>query len=217
MKLNPTKHEEGLIPKYNSQLNIRRWHYKLELPEFKKQAAVEARKAFVAWKTLGIAIQKLKEIEPLREKEESARWRANFDLAKAQCLAFRVRLFQFMLAMDAHVRATPPRKPRPPAPGRQPANEWVAARTRAMIEPDEAQFERVKKAFNLKQTREEFFQHLQSQQKAATELYIAVMSKHKGTPWARRAQWELARGFGMQFVGRFWSPKYRLVKKVPKF
>ncbi|MFQ5731708.1 MAG: vWA domain-containing protein [Planctomycetaceae bacterium] len=217
VRLNPTKHEENLIPRYDPQLNIRLWHYGLELPEFKKQAVVEARKAFRAWKTLHKALELLEEIKPLRATEPSSRWRANYDLALAQCLAFRVRLFQFLLAMDAHVLAKPPRTPKPPAPGRQPANEWVVARTRAMIEPDDAQFGRVKQTFQLKLTRQEFLDHLKSQQKRATELYIAVMGRHKGTPWARRAQWELARGFGMRFVGRYWSPRYRLVKKVPKF
>ena len=216
VEMNPTKHEQLLIPKHNPQLNIRQHHYPIELAAFKQTAAKEAKKAFIAWRQLGQAIALLNSVETLRSRESSTRWRANFDLMKAQCLAYRVRLFQFMLVMDAHVNASPPRKAKPRQP--EPYNEWWFRRDRNMITPDTAQFERVKKAFQSKMTREEFLAFLKKDQDSATELFQRVVSTHAHTPWAQRAEWELRAGFGMRIDEVYWNPKYnRRDIKIPKF
>lgn len=214
--MNPTKHEELLIPNHDPKLNIRQRHYPIELAKFKEVARKEALKAYVAWSKLGTAIQMLNSVETLRSREESTRWRANFDLMKAQCLAYRVRLFQFMLVMDAHVNASPPRKAKPRQP--EPYNEWWFRRDRNMIVPDEAQFSRVKAAFKSKMSREEFLEFLKKDQDAATEMFQRVIASHKGTPWAQRAEWELRNGFGMRLDEVYWNPKYnRRDIKIPKF
>jgi hypothetical protein len=206
--LNPTKHSEMLIPRHDPQLNIREHHYSIDPAEFKSQAAVEVVKAYKAWVTLAKAIQLLESIEPLRAKERSTRWRANYDLARAQCRAYRVRLFQFMLRMDQHVNASPPRQIPKPRPGRKKSNQWWFGRSREMLNPDDAQFERVKQAFKLKITREEFMALLKKDEDTAREQYQLVLTRHPGTPWARRARWELANGFGMHIYDVFWDPRY---------
>jgi hypothetical protein len=216
--LNPTPHAQKLIPRHDPQLNIREHHYETDLTKFKEQGRVEAVKALKAWVTLAKAIQLLESIEPLRAKERSTRWRANYDLARAQCRAYRVRLFQFMLRMDQHVNASPPRQVPQPAPGLNKGNQWWFGRSREMIVPDDAQFERVKQAFKLNVNREEFLELLKKDEDIAREQYQLVLTRHPGTPWSRRAQWELSHGFGMRIYDVFWDPRYyrRDIKK-PNF
>ncbi|MCH8828641.1 MAG: VWA domain-containing protein [Planctomycetes bacterium] len=214
--LNPVKHALKLLPSHDPNLNIRQNHYPLLLDEFKVQAQKEVVKAFVAWRKLNIAIKGLESIKPLRAREKSERWRANYDLIRAQCLAYHVRLFQYMLAMDAHVQASPPHLPA--NKGANPSNEWNVWRTTTMIVCDDAQFERVKRAFKLKSSKSEFLALLDEEKNRATELYKDVERNHKGTPWARRAKYERIRGFGMKFTDRYWNPNYfRRDIKVPKF
>lgn len=216
--LNPTEHAQKLIPSYDKQLNIREHHYSTDLAEFKRQASKEVVKAYKAWVTLAKAIQLLESIEPLRAKERSTRWRANYDLARAQCRAYRVRLFQFLLRMDEHVNASPPRQVPKPRPGRKKSNEWWFGRSRDMIDPDDAQFERVNQFFKLKLSREEFLALLKKDEDIAREQYQLVLTRHAGTPWAQRAQWELSHGFGMRITDVFWDPRYkRRDIKIPKF
>ena len=54
----------------------------------------------------------------------------------------------------------------------------------------------------------------------ATGLYERVLAEHPGTPWARRAQWEIDHGYGMTISEGFHDPRYRNVGtriKIPKF
>jgi hypothetical protein len=208
-----------LLPSHDANLNIKEHHYPLELNAFKPVAAVQVKRAFNAWGKLTLCIRELDAIEPLRARESSTRWRANYDLARAQCLAFRVRLFQYMLAMDAHVNANPARQPKPPKAGREPSNEWNVGRTKKLIIPDDLQFARIKKAFRLsKIDKSEFLEGLKQVENRATELYAKIEKEHKGTPWARRATYERVRGYGMYFYDRYWNPKYNSLDiKRPNF
>ncbi|MCH7686699.1 MAG: VWA domain-containing protein, partial [Planctomycetes bacterium] len=120
--LNPNKHEQ--LPKNDPLLNIRQLHYSVNLQEFRSQAAQEAGKAARAMVLLNQVIPTLEKLQPLRDKESSERWRANYDLIKAQCIAFRVRLFQYLLAMDQHANANPPPKPAMNSRAKKMDNEW---------------------------------------------------------------------------------------------
>lgn len=199
-----------LNPHTDSQLNIQHHHYKMEPAEFQKQG----KEQFVrAWRAMTLADQGLKmleEIKPLRDTESSSRWRANYDLATAQLLSYRVRLFQFMLAMDKHAAS-------PPAPADIKHNEWHIRRIPKMIVPDEAQFGRLKKGAKLKIDREEFLDELKEQEARSRKMYQYVIAEHPGTPWARRAERELAYGYGVTFVSHFWNPNYARVGKDIKF
>lgn len=202
---------EIMDPEKDKELNISEHHYPTEINKFKSQASREVVRAARSMEGLNRVIPLLEKIKPLRAKEDSERWRAHYDLILAQCYAYRVRLFQFLLAMDDHVRKDPKvSKPN--------YNEWNVRRTPKMLEPDEDQFKALKAAFKLKSTRAEYLEELKDQEKNARELFEFVMIEHPRTPWARRAQFEISMGFGIDFVDGFWSPNYNnLDIKVPKF
>ena len=157
------------------------------------------------------ALPLLERIKPLRDREPSQRWRANYDLIFAQLLSYRVRLFQYLLAMDVHAHVAP-------KPQAENHNEWNVHRTRKVLVPDEEQFERIKQAFKVAVSKEEYLKLLDDQQKLAVKLYGDVQQAHPGTPWSRRAGTELGMGFGMKFVSRFRDPRYnRSNIKLPNF
>jgi hypothetical protein len=192
-----------LNPYRDQQLQIRELHYPLEPTAFNQVARVEFQKALRAMVLVNQAIQLLDEIHPLRAAEPSARWRADYDLLCAQCLAYRVRLFQFLLAVDQHSKMAP--QPKSPT-----SNVWNVVRRKEMLPPDEQQVEATN--VDLKQ--------LNAQEKRARELFDAVVKEHAGTPWARRAEYELGMGFGMIFVDDFLDPRYReegTTITLPKF
>ena len=208
-RLNPNEYPG--IPSHDSQLNIREHRYPLPVREFKEDAAAQVVKAARAMELLTTAIGMLEKIKPLREQEASQRWRANYDLILAQCIAFRVRLFQYLLAMDNHANNMPPLK-------KKNTTHWDVRRTPKVILPNEAQFERIKTAFKLKLTREEYLKHVKAEEDRATAMYEEVVQNHPGTPWAQRAQHELRHGYGMHFAEAFWDPNYdRPDLKLPKF
>lgn len=192
-----------LNPFQDEQLKIKEDWYAFTPEEFRPQGLANASKALRAFGLLNEAIARLEAIEPLRAKEDSQRWRAAYDLAYAQCLAYRVRLFQFMLAVDSHLKEMP--KPKNPK-----SNRWDAQRTKKMLEPDEEQIRVTKVDMN----------ELNAQMKKATERFNFVKEQHAGTPWAQRAQWEINNGFGFYFRDVFRDPRYDTQRKnidVPKF
>ena len=86
-----------------------------------------------------------------------------------------------------------------------------------MIVPDEGQFQRLKKAFNIKKTREEYLAYIKAEEDRALAMYQEVLKNHPNTPWARRAKYEIDHGFGMQFPEAFRNPNYdKLDIKLPK-
>lgn len=199
-----------LNPHTDDKLTIRHHHYPMERAEFQKVG----KEQFVrAWRGMTLADQglaMLEEVRPMRDAESSQRWRANYDLATAQLLSYRVRLFQFMLSMDKHAASPPP-------PKDAKSNEWYIRRVPKMLVPDEAQFDRLKKVAKLKIDREEFLQELKDQEAKSRKMYQFVIAEHPGTPWARRAQRELGYGYGVTFIDRFHDPRYRNVRKEIKF
>ncbi len=188
-------------PLIDKKLEIRQHWYAFEPEKFRPEGLDNASKALRAFGMLNEAIKRLESIKSLRDKEDSMRWRAAFDLCYAQCLAYRVRLFQFMLAVDSHLKNPP--KPRDPK-----SNRWHVYRTKKMLEPDEQQ---------VKKTKVDMKELNRQMELAKTQFYL-VKSKHPGTPWDQRANWELNQGFGMLFLDVFRDPKYDDAKiKVPKF
>ncbi|MCA9036017.1 MAG: VWA domain-containing protein [Planctomycetaceae bacterium] len=207
-RLNPTKNTL-LFEKDDPELNIKHEHYKLDLAGFRQEAASQAVRAARAMALTEETIAMLEKIRPLRASESSQRWRAGYDLAIAQLYVFRLRLFQFLLAIDNHVNNFP-------QPKDSRANEWNIWWNRKTIVPDEAQFGRLKTAFNLTMTRDEYIAMVKAEEKAAVERLQSVIKEHDGTPWARRAQQEINDGFGFVITDRFWDPKYGMPTKLPK-
>jgi len=204
---------KNLNPHWDAKLNMRSWHFAVEPEEFQKQGGQEFEKAAYAMNQLNKGIGLMDNIRPLRAKEDSQRWRAAYDLIYAQCLAYRVRLFQYLLVLDDHSASG--RKPKDPK-----HNRWDIRNTKEYMEPTDPQFDRIKNAFKIKESRSEYLALLQSEMQKADEAFDAVVKEHAGTPWDARAKWDKGRRYGYRFDSMFWDPRYREVGKrikVPKF
>ncbi|QDT31771.1 vWA domain-containing protein [Thalassoglobus polymorphus] len=188
---------------YDPQLNIRHEHYPMDIAEFKAEGKLQFDKVVRAMNKVQEGVNRLEKVQSLRDEEREPRWRAAYDLAYAQLLCYRVRQFQYLLALDKHVKENP--KPKDPK-----HNEWYKAYTRDMLPPDEQQ---------VKATKVDM-EELEKQKALAFKMYDRVIKEHPGTPWAQRAQAEKSWGFGVKFVSRFWSPRYddpKVQARVPKF
>ena len=207
--LNPNS--DNPLPRYDENLKIREYYYPGEPDKFAKEATKQVAKAARAMQLLNKAISIVDQAEKFRVKEDSQRWRAGYDLLRAQCFAYRIRLFQFLLAMDnqvnKNVKFTKPKN-----------NVWNARRTSVLIKPDELQYRRLMSAFKLRMTREEYLKQMDEQMQEAKKRYRFVIANHPGTPWARRASSEMRQGFGMKFVEDYRNPRYGKLKiKLPSF
>lgn len=182
---------QALNPHRDPQLSMRSHWYSSDPTTFEKEATKTFEQAVRALSILNEQVRSLDSVKKLRDKEPSARWRVNFDLMHAQCLAYRVRLFQLLLTLDQHRKARPtPKDPH--------NNCWTIQYVHTLLEPDKEQVRETRIDLN----------ELKTQDAVAREEFEAVVRNHPGTPWARRAQWELGQGFGVRFVEDFRSPFY---------
>lgn len=189
-----------LNPHTDKELNMQEHQYSLDPAQFAVQGKVTFDRALRAMGLLNEAVKLLDSVKKLRDKEPSERWRANYDLMHAQCLAYRVRLFQLLLALDDHQK----RKPTVKDPKN---NFWDIRRVHELLEPDKEQ---------IRQTRTDMAE-LKQQLDTAKSEFQSVIANHPRTPWARRAQWELQHGFAMKFGEAFWDPRYNSPDiKLPK-
>ncbi len=189
-----------LNPHNDKELQIREHWYPTDAVRFKEEGQLSFQRALRAMGLLNQATQALEKIKPLRAKEESQRWRANFDLLYAQVLAYRVRLFQFLLVMDEHLNNFP-------KPQSDQHNVWNIQRTTEMQSPTDRQVKLTKVDVD----------ELNKQLGLARTQFEFVRKTHPGTPWANRAEFELNHGFGMQFQSTFRDPRYERVNSEIKF
>lgn len=189
-----------LNPYLDNELNIRENHYPMELQEFRKEAEVNMLRCIRELGMLEQAIKELEKVKPLRDKEESTRWRANYDLILGQCYAYRVRVFQTCIALYQHGLNMP-------APKSKQSNQWWLGRTPTMLAMDKEIIKRTKV------TEEQ----IKEQEATARRLLGDVIKNHPRTPWANRAEYELAVGFGMHVHDVFWDPRYNDIGKQIKF
>ncbi len=210
-RLNPNG-DKLLFQEHDPELNIQNEHFPLELEPFKNAAAGQVARAAKAMNLTNEAIVLMEKVRPERAQESVQRWRAGYDLALAQLYIFRIRLFQYLLAMDKHANHMV--KPVDPK-----ANEWnFWWDSSAAIEPDEAQYERLKAAFGMKMTRDEYLAMVKEEETASIERLKAIQQDHPGTPWARRAETELSWGFGFRVAARHWDVSGRraeAAKRLP--
>ena len=203
-RLNPTENKL-LFAKHDPELNMQRAHFSIEPPKFQEQAAVHFKRAARAMGLVNTSIEMLDGVHGARAVEESQRWRAAYDLAYAQLVIFRMRLYQYILILDQHMRTG--RKPQ-----KKESNEWNMGHTRKSILPDEQQFSALKNAFGMKQSREEYLETVKSQEQLALKLLRRVIELHPGTPWSRRAQHEINLGFGHRLYENFRDPRYQSMR-----
>ncbi|MFT4558843.1 MAG: hypothetical protein ACI92S_004230 [Planctomycetaceae bacterium] len=205
-----------LNPHSDPKLNLHGYHFSIEPEEFAKQGTREFERASYAMSQLNKAVAVLDQIRPLRAKEDSQRWRGTYDLIHAQCLAYRIRLFQYLLVLDEH--AASGRKPSDPK-----HNRWHIHGTGKQLDPTEEQYARIKTAFKLKESREEYLARIKSEVQKSDKAFELVDTEHAGTPWAARARWDRGRRYGYRFASHFHDPRYaeaggagkRIV--IPKF
>lgn len=170
-----------LNPNTDNQLNFG-WRFSGERDGFTNQAKGEFDKAMRAIGLLTVAIKQFENIEPLRASEASQRWRAAYDLAYAQCLTYKVRLFQYALALDHRMTVWPKFE-------NEKTNRLDRTQTRELREPDARQIQLT--GINLEE--------IERARSAAIAAYDRVIAEHPGTPWSVRAEIEKTRGFGAHF------------------
>lgn len=192
-----------LNPYQDKDLEIQELYYSAEPEAFDQQGAESFRKAIRSLQLFNDALRALDSIQKDRAKEQSQRWRANYDLIHAQCKAYRVRLFQLLLALDQHKKLRPQLR----VVNGVKNNHWSVVRQQEMLPPDPEQVKITK--VNLDE--------LNQQMDEATQEFQAVIKNHPQTPWARRAQYEMNTGFGVKFVDAFWDfEAYKLAAKEVK-
>ncbi|MCA9246925.1 MAG: hypothetical protein KDA42_07405 [Planctomycetales bacterium] len=163
----------GQIPEgYEVQL---RYDFPYERGEFMQVSNVpyrEAERLFIRYRKL---LQWLHSIEHLRADETQMRWRANYDLLRAEIAVLQARLYEYGVLLK---RA---REEQHPA--------WKQGATRIkLIEFPEDETWYGAGSQSLIYTRE------------AKDLLRKVVREHPKTVWALRAQAELDRGFGIKLV-----------------
>lgn len=143
-------------------------------------------------------------VRSLRDAEPSLRWRANYDLMTAQLTAYRVRLFEYGIALGQFgknmPRLIPAKNP--------PHNRWeIRHGSNKLLMPDAQQ----EKALGVTADQ------LRSYHREALQQLASVREAHQGTPWAMRAEWEEGRRFGATFRSwRYDPPKPRPNTPRPK-
>ncbi len=175
---------------YNKQISPHielRVHFSPQFEAFRKQAIAEQVKARGYLSYLDKATQVMENQQKLRDEEGSYRWKANYDLMRAQLPAYTVRTYEYMAYLNQFVRS--PKQ----APYTKPPNLTLTH-------------------WDIRTRKERLTGELsQPYIDRANELLKKVIVDHPGTPWAARAQQELNRGYGVELVPRYYPPipKYK--------
>lgn len=157
-------------------VQVRLHDWPIDRAAYAREADLQIDKAQNLIKYYAQAQQALEGVAKYRDRDPSIRWRANFDLAHAQTIAYQARLYDYVAYVAAFVQTPKPIK-NILGPSR-PTNEWdgvLVARTLANKEDVAALRHR------------------------SAALYRQLAQDYPGTPWAARAEAELARPFGLEF------------------
>jgi len=168
-----------------------RVEFSIQPAELVRQVAVEQEKAKVFITYLEEAFRQLEKIAPLRDQEESPRWRANYDLICAQLLAYKVRLYEYIAGLDAFVKK-PKVVPLKKAPNLTLTHWDIGTRKETLTGAKTAK-----------------------DVERATAMFDKVIETYPGTPWAARAQWELRRGFGVDLFPDYEPPYPKVTNPSP--
>ncbi len=171
-----------------------RVHFSLQYDEFVKQARIEQVKARNYLVYLARVQKALEEAMPHRQQEADPRWQANFDLIYAQLVAYQARIWEYGAACEAFIQS-PKTAPLTKSPNLHLVSWDITTKKDTRTEESKPYIERAK------------------------ELFGVVLQNHPGTPWAARADWELKRGFGVDFYPDYDQP-YRTpsgpIDPIPK-
>lgn len=156
--------------------------------EFAKAAIENQQKAIGLLRYFADCEKRLDKIRPLRAKEESPRWRANYDLMYAQILAYKVRIQEYGVYLGEFMKQ--PKLIKNPLGPNKKTTHWDINTRKEMLTGDK--------------TKEDMEQ--------AIAVLKQIIQDHAGTPWAARAQWELNRGFGVDLHEAFYDPRRGTIK-----
>jgi hypothetical protein len=173
--LNPYNPEAAKI------INMR-VHFSPQPAPFLKQAGLEQKKAIIYLKYMARAIEAIEKIKPLREREYSPRWQANYDLLYAQLLAYTARIYEYGAYLE-HFKRNPKIVPMRKQPNLRLVHWRITTRQETI-------------------TGETIKPYVEK----STALLKQIMDEHAGTPWAARAKHELARGFGVELFPYYRRP-----------
>lgn len=168
-------------------VQVKWWNWPIEQPAFVEMARANYLKAQALIPKYEQAAKELEKVKPQRAREDSLRWRANYDLMYAQVLTFQVRLHEYSAILEQTAKNYKP-------PKDAKSNEWnlyTVARTLTDAKT--------------KDLREK-----------ATEALKFCQKEHEGTPYSSRARNELARGFGVDIREGYDDPRRRNVV-LPKY
>ncbi len=175
-----------------------RMTFSIDRAEFANQAreSMDQAKRIIIY--LQEAEKALEKVKPLRAKEASPRWRANFDMIYAQVLSYEVRMYEYGAYLEAFMQQPKPIK-NILGPSR-PTNRWDFASRNEMLT----------EAIN------------SDRRDTAEATFRQIIVEHAGTPFESRAKWELARKFGLALNESYQAPPYIpppgvTAPKPPKF
>jgi len=149
-------------------------------PEFKEAMArnqeIAARTAY----TVDAALEPIAAVAKLRDREDSRRWQAHYDLIRGRLLAMKIRCYEYNWACAKMKKDMPKFKD----PG---SNAW-------RLVPDEEIHYNEKAAVAAKEAR---------------SLLQRVVGSHPGTPWALLAERELKDALGFRWTETYVKPIVR--------
>jgi len=176
----------GSLNPYNKEVQPHiemRVHFSIQPQEFLRQSQTEKIKSlrYLEYLVRAEKVFASEEMKYARTQETSSRWQANYDLLYAQIIAYKVRIYEYA-AYLAWFERNPKTAPLTAKPNLNLVYWTINTRGETLTGNETA-----------------------SMIEESRKLFQKVIDEHPGTPWAARAQWELARGFGVELV-----PDYRV-------
>lgn len=176
-----------------NRLGVQFHNFSIERDKFAQQAQTNMKRAQDMIIYLQAAQKAMEAVMPLKNRDPSIRWRANYELIYAQTLSYQARLQEYGWYLAEFSKNPKPIENKyGPA---KPTNEWNTTLVKRLLKPEVTQELRDK----------------------SDQLFRQVVKDHPGTPWAARAEWELRRNFGIELVEGYQDPRYQGVSiKLPK-
>jgi len=168
-----------------------RVHFSVNYQQFVQQVKQEQAKARLLLGYLAAASERAESLLPKRTEELDKRWQANYELLRAQLIAYQVRIYEYgsyLTQFAAKPDVVPIAKP----PNLRLIHWDIRTRKETLTDDETAEM-----------------------QARATELFDEVIKNHPGTPYAARAAWEKRRGFGVRLVPDYEPPYKKVTNPTP--
>jgi hypothetical protein len=174
-------------------VQVRLHNWPIDRAAYAREADAQIKKAQLLIQYYAQAQQALETVGKHRDRDPSVRWRANYDLAHAQTIAYQARLHDYVAYIGLFMK-TPKAIKNELGPTR-PTNEWNAALIGRTLVNDP-------KVAELRDR--------------STALYRQIAKDYHGTPWAARADLEIHRPFGLELREGHEVPRGNGGRPIPK-